>query len=58
MSPKEAKDNTLDMFVQALNILEALEGACLFVLTRGPLDWARLREAAKDAVVIIAARSR
>ena len=55
MSSKDVEKNTYEMFVQALNVREALGGACLFVIARGPLDWARLREAAKDAVVIIAA---
>ncbi|MBO7680250.1 MAG: DNA integrity scanning protein DisA nucleotide-binding domain protein [Thermoguttaceae bacterium] len=56
MSQKETEEKTLNLFERALAIRRAMGGACLLVVAKEPLDWARLREAAKDAVVIIAAR--
>ena len=66
MSQKENEEKTLELFERALTIRRALGGACVLVVAKEPLDWARLREAAKDAdsaaenaaetLVIIAAR--
>ncbi|MBO7680783.1 MAG: hypothetical protein J6S75_14085, partial [Thermoguttaceae bacterium] len=62
MSQKENEEKTLELFERALTIRRALGGACVLVVTKEPLNWARLREAAADAEntpdgpVIIAAR--
>ncbi|MBQ2684275.1 MAG: diadenylate cyclase [Thermoguttaceae bacterium] len=70
MSQKENEEKTLELFERALTIRRALGGACVLVVTKEPLNWARLREAANtpdansaadaentpDGPVIIAAR--
>lgn len=55
ISPKEAEEITFVLYEQALKVRELSGASCLFVVTKKPLDWARLREVNKDANVIIAA---